>query len=238
MELWRISGRDGIVCAPDDASLLTTLNSDIYRVIRGDEALKKRILKNKICIDGRPIYRLAKLFFQNIELVQGSSLIYEVARYSAENTLPILIIGGRPSINERAVRNLHNEFGCPVHGFSPTLIDDSAVATAANLIVSNGAKYVFVCLGCPRQELFALDVLSRLPSGYKLLMVGAGGTVDFAAKAINRAPLALQMLHLEGLFRLMREPSAKRAKRLATSAYGLICFWYDLITKRIKLCGQ
>jgi N-acetylglucosaminyldiphosphoundecaprenol N-acetyl-beta-D-mannosaminyltransferase len=48
--------------------------------------------------------------------------------------------------------------------------------------------------------------------------MGAGGTVDFLAGTLRRAPRFLQVIGLEGVWRLLTQPSLFRLQRLARSA--------------------
>ena len=76
----------------------------------------------------------------------------------------------------------------------PALVDE---------IRRSGAVFVFLALGSPRQELWMAEHLEAC--GARLCQ-GVGGTFDVLAGAVERAPEAWRRLHLEWLYRLVKDP--------------------------------
>jgi N-acetylglucosaminyldiphosphoundecaprenol N-acetyl-beta-D-mannosaminyltransferase len=68
---------------------------------------------------------------------------------------------------------------------------------------------LLVAMGSPRQEEFIYNLKQTLPN---TLMVGVGGSFDVWAGNIKRAPIFVQKLGLEWLWRTAKEP--KRVKRI------------------------
>lgn len=74
-----------------------------------------------------------------------------------------------------------------------------------------------VCLGAPKQEIWLGQYAPRLAVP---VAIAAGATIDFLAGVQKRAPIWMQRLRLEWLFRVMSDP-----KRLAARyARGAIVF--------------
>lgn len=71
-----------------------------------------------------------------------------------------------------------------------------------NTIQSSGAHLVFVVLGCPKQEKWMARFSSRLSP----VLIGVGGALPVLLGWQKRAPLWMQRMSLEWLFRLMQEP--------------------------------
>ncbi|MCX6729968.1 MAG: WecB/TagA/CpsF family glycosyltransferase, partial [Candidatus Portnoybacteria bacterium] len=78
---------------------------------------------------------------------------------------------------------------------------------------------LLVGLGSPKQEEFIYNNLSKMPS--VKLAIGVGGAFDFISKRIKRAPMFLQKIGLEWLWRLVIQP--KRFRRIFTGVCGLTC---------------
>jgi len=70
---------------------------------------------------------------------------------------------------------------------------------------------LFVAMGCPRQELFIVKYMDRLPCS---IFMGVGGSFDIIAGNLKRAPKWMINIGLEWLYRVTKEPF--RIKRLAT----------------------
>lgn len=236
METWTFSDKEELLAPLEKGpTILTTVNADIYRILRKDRDLASILLNEKMCIDGRPLYYLSRLIQPKLELIQGAKLIYDVAKHSAISGAAILIFGGSTIANQEAVLTLKEKYGCNIFGIAPDRITDDAFFQAIDIIAKNDVKFVFICLGAPKQEWFAIELKERLPRPSNVLLIGAGGTVDFAANRLQRAPRAMQKLGLEGVYRLIKEPSKKRLVRLLTSLVGVFLFTYDLALKKIQI---
>jgi N-acetylglucosaminyldiphosphoundecaprenol N-acetyl-beta-D-mannosaminyltransferase len=74
----------------------------------------------------------------------------------------------------------------------------------ANQIAHSGAQILFVAISSPTKELFLhrhKDLLSKLN-----FVMGVGGSFDVEAGLVNRAPIWMQNIGLEWLYRLLQEP--------------------------------
>ena len=90
----------------------------------------------------------------------------------------------------------------------------------------NAAKpdILFVAFGNPKQELWMGRNAAKLDVG---AMIGIGGTFNFIAGRVRRAPRWVQRSGLEWIYRIMQEP--RRLWR--RYVYGLVKFsWLSLQT--------
>ena len=69
-------------------------------------------------------------------------------------------------------------------------------------IRNSGATVAFVGLGCPRQEVWVYEHREAL----SMPLVAVGAAFDFHAGSMPQAPVLLQHLGLEWLYRLIHEP--------------------------------
>jgi exopolysaccharide biosynthesis WecB/TagA/CpsF family protein len=79
-----------------------------------------------------------------------------------------------------------------------------AIAAAAEFIANNPARYTFICVGSPQQEMVAKACLERGDCVGLGLCVGA--SLDFLGGRTKRAPKWVQSIRMEWLFRLLSEP--------------------------------
>ncbi|MGZ4982663.1 MAG: WecB/TagA/CpsF family glycosyltransferase [Chthoniobacterales bacterium] len=70
-------------------------------------------------------------------------------------------------------------------------------------IASSGARYIWIGLGCPKQELWLARNKMRLPGGVYFTV---GAAFAFHAGRVKQAPRWLQDRGLEWLYRLLSEP--------------------------------
>ena len=93
-------------------------------------------------------------------------------------------------------------------------------------IKDNGARIVFVGLGCPKQELWMHAYSPRIPA----VLIGVGAAFDFFAGSIERAPLWMQKSGLEWFYRLCSEPRRLWRRYLITNS---LFIWYWLLERLI-----
>ncbi len=79
-----------------------------------------------------------------------------------------------------------------------------AVKECAEFIRDNPARYVFICVGSPQQEMVAKA--AKELDGTVGLGLCVGASLDFLGGRTKRAPKWMQRIRMEWLFRLMSEP--------------------------------
>lgn len=87
-------------------------------------------------------------------------------------------------------------------------LDDIQIMTTINVAKPD---ILFIAFGAPQQEIWLARNLSNLPT-VKIAM-GVGGTFDFLAGILPRAPQWTRKIGLEWFYRLIRQPR-KRFKRI------------------------
>lgn len=80
-------------------------------------------------------------------------------------------------------------------------------------INDSGADFIWVALGAPKQERWMYEHKGRV-SG---LMIGVGAAFDFIAGTVKRAPMWMQKLCLEWVFRIMQNPRRMIPRYLNTN---------------------
>jgi len=96
-------------------------------------------------------------------------------------------------------------------------------------IADSGAQFIWVGLGCPKQERWIANNKANLPPG---VYFGVGAAFAFHAGRIKQAPPWMQGAGLEWLFRLSTEPQ-RLWKRYFT--YNSLFVWYllrDALSRR------
>lgn len=132
----------------------------------------------------------------------------------------IYLLGGMPGVAEKAAEILQSDLGHEVVGCT----DGYAKLESANLhkrINQSGAEIVLVAMGNPIQEDWIRANADALDA---TLLVGVGALFDFLSGNARRAPLWVQKIRFEWLFRLSLEP--KRLLRRYTvdiANFMLLC---------------
>ncbi len=119
---------------------------------------------------------------------------------------PVFFLGGRENVAGRAAEELkrRNPSLAVAGVLEASPRDDDAAAIVAAVNASN-AKLLLVAYGAPRQDEWIDRYLKEMPS--VRVAMGIGGTFDFIAGRVQRAPQLLRSLGLEWFWRLLQEPS-------------------------------
>ncbi len=134
--------------------------------------------------------------------VSGSDFIWDLSEYASKNRLEIFFVGGEPTVAERCSLKLQTDLpDLRVVGVHSGSIKDTEEIVEA--IKKSKADIVFVAYGAPKQEKWLAANLKH--TGCRIGM-GVGGSFDFVAGIKPRAPVWLQKLGFEWLFRLIIEP--------------------------------
>ncbi len=189
---------------------VVTANVDFLRLSREDAAFQDLINTSDLVVpDGMPLLWAARLLGDELpERVTGVELMAECARLSAAKGYTIFLLGAAPGVAEDAAIVLRQHYpgvrivgtyAPPVGPFGPDE-DEKAV----RLIQEMAPDMLFVAFGAPKQDKWIRAHMHRL--GVPVCM-GVGGSFDFLAGRVNRAPLWMQDRGLEWLYRVAQEPT-------------------------------
>lgn len=159
--------------------------------------------------DGFPIVLSAKLFGEKIiGRVTGADLFPEICKIVAKKKGKVFVLGGVPGTESYIEEKLKVKYpGMKIKAYAPpfgfSAISDEAKA-AVEVINEWQPHVVFVCLGMPKQELWAFEYRTVLKA--KLILC-VGAALEFDIGLIRRAPRWIQMVNLEWFWRLCSDPS-------------------------------
>ncbi|MDP3245104.1 MAG: WecB/TagA/CpsF family glycosyltransferase [bacterium] len=203
--------------------LITTPNPEIILAARADKEFKNILNQADLNLpDGFGLILASYLLGQPLkQQICGSDFIFDLAALAEKENKKIFLLGGEDEIAKRAGETLLKKFprlqivGAE-QGIQPLTTHYSLQTNPAMnetlLIRINAVQpdILLVAFGQIKQEKWLAQNLAKMPS-VKVAM-GVGGTFDFLAGKIARAPLFLRQIGLEWLWRLLKEP--KRAKRI------------------------
>jgi N-acetylglucosaminyldiphosphoundecaprenol N-acetyl-beta-D-mannosaminyltransferase len=142
-----------------------------------------------------------------VERVTGSDFVNDVTTDSRARHIRHYFYGTSPESVSRAAAKAAQIFGPDaVAGWhSPPFREAGALEDRGILddILATRPDVIWVSLSTPKQEYWMANHASSFPG---TILVGIGATLDFFAGAKARAPVILQRLGLEWLFRIFQEP--------------------------------
>jgi len=166
----------------------------------------------------------------NYEKLAGSDMIYDFCEFAKKHNYKIFFLGGKIANNKIAVEKIREQYDITIIGYSPDFEDypfsDKFNSSCLEKIVAFKPDILFVGFGAPKQEYWIDDHIALLSEIGVKYAIGCGGTFDFVSQKIKRAPVFIQKIGLEGVYRLFQEPSKMRWKRLVDSCKFFKYIWH------------
>jgi N-acetylglucosaminyldiphosphoundecaprenol N-acetyl-beta-D-mannosaminyltransferase len=191
-------------------SLVVTPNVDHLVNLQGDPEFRE-IYRNAALVltDGVPLLWAASFLGTPIrEKLSGSDIFDDICRLAAERAFRVFFMGGREGAAVAAselMRRAHP--GLQVVGvYSPPFGFERDAAESAridSMLTDAQPDILLLGLGAPKQEKWAARNSPRLGIP---VTVGIGITFEYTAGMVRRAPVWMQRVGLEWLFRLLMEP--------------------------------
>jgi len=173
-----------------------------------DDAYRQLINQGVVFADGRPIIWFSRLARQTpqIQQVRGLDLFFNVLGAGRSSGVRHFLLGSTDEVLARMRARLAEQFeGVEIVGsYSPPFrpLTTEEIADQDALIRQSDADIVWVGLGTPKQDFEA----RRLALSTAKPVVAVGAAFDFTAGALRVAPIWMQRVGLEWLFRLASEP--------------------------------
>jgi len=187
---------------------VATVNAD-FIVRAWDDPELRYILQDAdlLTADGMPLVWGARLLGAPLEgRVTGADLVPALATFGSQRGWRIYFLGARPGVAAHAAQILTERHpGLQVVGVhSPPLstIFDMEPGLVERIRQAR-PDILLVAFGNPKQEKWIHMHLTQLGVP---VCIGVGGTFDFIAGEVRRAPAWMQRSGLEWLYRLLQEP--------------------------------
>lgn len=213
---------------------LVTPNVDhLVRVAKEPEVFNPLYEASWISVcDSRILELLANISGIPLKAVPGSDLTQQLFDNVITHDDSITIIGADAEI----IENVKSQYGLTkINHYEPPFglrHKPDEVAKAAAFIAANPARYVFICVGSPQQEMIAKACLDRSDCVGLGLCVGA--SLEFLTGRVKRAPKWMQRSRIEWLHRLASEPK-RLWKRYLIEGPKIFSLWIKWSLKRKKL---
>lgn len=168
--------------------------------------------------DGAPVaWMLRRLGFADQRRISGPDLMWALCERCAAEGVSVFLYGSTAATLAALQTRLNAVFpGLRIAGIeSPPFrpLTDEEDAATRRRINTSGAGFVFVGLGCPKQESW----MARQRGQVDAVMVGVGAAFDFHAGNVKRAPAWMRENGLEWLHRLVSEPQRLWKRYLVTN---------------------
>lgn len=168
--------------------------------------------------DGGPLSSVGrKRGFSGMQRTTGPDYMREILSVSAEEGYRHFFYGSTEETLGKLKQMIELHYpGITIAGmYSPPFrpLTEEEDEEVIRMINESDADFVWIGLGAPKQELWMAAHQGKI----KGLMVGVGAAFDYEAGNLERAPMRMQKMNLEWLFRLFQEPKRLFKRYLYTN---------------------
>ena len=208
----------------------TSVNGQVVSLCAIDRGVAELFRSaDSINADGQPIVTLSRLLSHTPlpERVATSDLFPAVARLAGRAGVTFYLLGGNETANRAAAENALAAYpGLRVVGRRNGYFSPAEEPAIVDEIARLAPDILWIGLGVPLEQHFCVRNLAKL-RGVGIVKT-SGGLFDFLALAKPRAPLWMQRLGFEWLFRMMAEPRRLALRYLITNPHALFVLARDL----------
>lgn len=209
---------------------LIGVNADKINELNRNERLKQIVNSCGIInADGASIVIASRFLKKSLrERVAGIDLMQSLVSLSEKKGYSIYLLGAKQEIVEKTAVTLQKKFPkLRIVGIQNGYFKQEDWSKISREIKSKNPDFIFVGITSPLKE-YLVEFLQD--DGNNGVFMGVGGSFDVISGNIPRAPLWMQKMNLEWLFRVMQEP-----KRLCKRYFvGNSIFIKDVVKEKIN----
>jgi N-acetylglucosaminyldiphosphoundecaprenol N-acetyl-beta-D-mannosaminyltransferase len=164
--------------------------------------------------------------------VTGIDLLTELLAVCADEGFKPYFLGATPEISERAVGRVREKYpSIQFAGARDGYFSPDRERQVVDGIRSSGADCLFIGMPTPRKERFLASYRDELNVSF---VMGVGGAFDVLAGQIRRAPVRMQQLGLEWLYRIYQEPERMWWRYAQTNTLFAGILLQAIVQQRLK----
>lgn len=185
---------------------LMGVNADKINMLNKNERLKRIVNECGIInADGASVILAGKFLRKPLpERVAGIDLMLRLIKLAEENKYSVYLLGAKQEVVEKTAMVLKQQHpGIGIVGIHNGYFQEEDWEEIASLLLKANPQIVFVGVTSPIKE-YLIEFLQA--KGLRCVFMGVGGSFDVISGYIPRAPLWMQKMNLEWLFRVIKEP--------------------------------
>ena len=210
IEIGGLLERIDLAVADQAPFLLSTPNVNFLMMGRADPEFRESLLLSDLCpVDGMPLVWIARLLGVPVRCRLSGSDIFDAlrARRDRDQKLKVFLFGGSGGVADRVAKSINTQPGgllC-VGALNPGFgsVAELSSAVTLNEINTTCADLLTVFLSARKAQGWLLQNHHRIRAPFRAQF---GATINVQAGVVKRAPLMVQRMGFEWLWRVKEEP--------------------------------
>jgi N-acetylglucosaminyldiphosphoundecaprenol N-acetyl-beta-D-mannosaminyltransferase len=222
---WGLQHQQGFVCFANVHMVIEAHNDPSFLQMLDEATL--------VLPDGKPVALACRwLYKRKQERISGMDFMPALLQKAHQLRARVFLYGSTDAVLKSIQQRIQSDFpGAVVAGaISPPFrqLTEEELQDHIRQINESGAHFLLVALGCPKQEKW----MAKNYRSINAVLLGLGGAFPVTAGMQKRAPVWMQKLALEWLFRLTQEPRRMFKRYFYTNLYFIGLFIKEIFRKR------
>jgi N-acetylglucosaminyldiphosphoundecaprenol N-acetyl-beta-D-mannosaminyltransferase len=198
------------------------INGNKIAQVRHDRDMERIMWKaDYVLADGQPLLPMGRLLGVRLpERIDGIGLMGKLLKLADERRYSVYLLGAKQSVLDTCVDKIRRQYpNLRIAGSRNGYFSEKETSGVVEQIRAARPDFLFLGMGSPMKERFADRYASELGA---TVIQGVGGSFDVMADLVKRAPVWIQRIGMEWLFRVMQEPRRMFWRYATTNA---TCLW-------------
>ena len=224
VEAMAIKKKPSYVCFANVHTTIEAYNNNLF--------LQQVNNADLVLTDGKPLAVACKILHRvNQERISGMDFTPAILKKANDKKLSVFIYGSTNAVIESMRNRISDNYpDLKIAGsISPPFrsLSNDEIEHDIDTINRSGTNLVLVSLGCPKQEKWMADHSSKINA----VLLGIGAALPVAAGIQKRAPVWMQKMALEWVYRLFQQPKKLFKRYFYTNSYFILLFAREYIKK-------
>lgn len=215
-----------------ETKVIQFVNANKVSKVAEDASMKELMWKaDYVLTDGQPLVLMAKALGITVpDRIDGIGLMHSLLELANRRNYKVYLLGAKQEIVEKCVEIIGRDLpGVKIVGYRNGYFKMSQAEEIANGVAATNPDLLFLGMGSPMKEELAEIYRDKL--GSKVIQ-GVGGSFDVMAGLVPRAPVWMQRLCLEWLFRVIQEPR-RMFWRYMTTNFRCLWIFFKALARRV-----
>jgi N-acetylglucosaminyldiphosphoundecaprenol N-acetyl-beta-D-mannosaminyltransferase len=211
------------------------INANKIAQVRQDSDMARIMWKaDYVLADGQPMLPMGRLLGVKLpERIDGIGLMGKLLKLADERRYSVYLLGAKQEVLDTCVAKIRQQYpNLRIAGSRNGYFSEKDTPGVVAQIREAKPDLLFLGMGSPMKERFADRYAPELGA---TVIQGVGGSFDVMADLVKRAPVWLQRIGMEWLFRVIQEPRRMFWRYTTTNATCLSVFGRAFV---LRLAGR
>lgn len=213
-----------IIDAQSGPKVIQFINGNKIAQVRHDQEMERIMWKaDYVLADGQPLLPMGRLLGVKLpERIDGIGLMGKMLKLADERRYSVYLLGAKQEVLDKCIAKIRSQYpNLRIAGSRNGYFSEKETPGVVAQIREAKPDMLFLGMGSPMKERFADRYATELGA---TVIQGVGGSFDVMADLVKRAPVWVQRIGMEWLFRVVQEPRRMFWRYTTTNATCLSLF--------------